>query len=96
MKNRSIKRKRENWARGFEQGFACAVAALIENHGRSTEAEELFRMIGDLSVIDEDDLKTFLDCGLIVLCPQCQKPLGKKKSCCGLKRAYCEMAAGKL
>lgn len=53
------------WRRGFQQGFACAVSALIQSHGCSTEAEELFRMIGDLSVVDESDLKVFRQSGLI-------------------------------
>lgn len=56
------------WSRGFEQGFSCAVSALIQGHGRSTESEELFRMIGDLSVVDEHDRKVFRECGLLCEC----------------------------
>ena len=31
-----------------------------------------------------------------IKCPQCDKPLGSKKSCCGITRYYCEIAAGKI
>lgn len=55
----------------FTRGFVCAVAKLVEMHGRGTEPDELFRLAGKPEWIiqhaDEYDIETLRDAGL--LCP---------------------------
>lgn len=48
----------------FDRGFFCAVAALLNSHGDSTVASDLFKLGGkDLSGVDEEDIDTFIKHG---------------------------------
>ncbi len=45
-----------NFRRDFTNGFCCAVATLINQHGCATEARDLFRSAGT-----EEDIRKYAD-----------------------------------
>lgn len=49
----------------FERGFFAAVAKLIEMHGVSTQARDLFALAGNISVADIEDAEVFRKHGMI-------------------------------
>jgi hypothetical protein len=49
----------------FARGYFCAVAALINTHGRNTDTDELFRAGGDPALADPEDIETFRAHGLM-------------------------------
>jgi hypothetical protein len=72
------KQKKSPESLSFEQGYVCAVATLLRQHGASVYAKEMLRCIGkwDWSRIDPYDLEALEEHGLLP--PEARRMTGIK------------------